>query len=96
MYAVLANLNNEFQLSIPEGLLLTKNKPELDIQKPFYVPLVFNNPIGPREKNIITHNSSGFRQFFLSVFFPLPGFSDGQYSRLVSSDANFVITHIIL
>ena len=50
----------KLQLSILEALLIMKHKPELCIQKQFYTPLLFNNPIGPHEENITHTNSSGF------------------------------------
>ena len=58
IFTILANSNNEFQLSILKALLITRHKPELHFQKQFYTPFIFNNPIGPREENIITHANS--------------------------------------
>ena len=52
IFVILANLNNEFQLSILEALLITNHKPELFIKKQFYTPLLFNNPIGPCEEEV--------------------------------------------
>ena len=62
MFIILANSDDEFQLSILETLLITKRKPELCIQKQFYTPLLFNNPIEPGEENYITRiNFSGLQ-----------------------------------
>ena len=55
---ILANSNNEFQLSMMEVLLITRHKPDLCIKKQFYTPLLFNEPIGPREENIISRTDS--------------------------------------
>ena len=58
MFTILANSNNEFQLSIPEVLIITRFKPELCIQKQFYTSLFFNDSNLPREENFITRANS--------------------------------------
>ena len=39
--------------------ILTKYKPELCIQKQFYIPLLWNNPLQPSEENTINRPNYG-------------------------------------
>ena len=59
LFTILEASSNKLHLSILGTHLITKYQLALYIQKQFYM-LLFNNPIGPCEENIITcTNSSG-------------------------------------
>ena len=57
-YVYLATSTNELQQSILEALLIKQYKPELCIQKQSYIPLLFNNLLGPSDENIINRTNS--------------------------------------
>ena len=40
-FTIIANSNNEFQLSILEALLITRHKPDLCLQKQFSILYIF-------------------------------------------------------
>ena len=78
-------------------LLIQGIKTKLCIQKQFHIPLLFNNPIGPRKKTLLhVPTLLDYGNFLKSDFFLPPGFYDRQYPILASSGDNFVANDIIL
>ena len=67
MFTMLERSTNELHLSIIENLLITKYQQVLCNQKQFYVPLLFNTPIGTREENNFFDQFSSHLQAFSMV-----------------------------
>ena len=98
MFIILEISTNELQLYIMKTLLITKHKPVPCIQKQFYTPLLFSDPLGPAFYTINTitcANSSSLRWISFISFLPRNSWFFLWSPSHTSSTTHSIVTDII-